>query len=377
MKNNNVSIYDDDYLKSKIYTIRGVQVMLDADLAEIYGYKTSSFNQQVKNNIERFDDEMRFQLTKEEHQKILISKLSISNDLLTNYKSIQYNEQTGLMSKILTSNNAKRGGTRKLPYAFTEQGIYMLMTVLKGDLAVDQSKKLIKLFKKMKDFFVQFQNVLPESEIRILAIQTQHNTEDIRQIKQKVDDLTVVVNDFTDPNIKKDYLFYNGQTVEADIAYSKIYSYAKKTINIVDNYISLKTLVLLKSVAKGVKVTIFSDNVNHGLHQTELDDFKKEYPNVDITMKTTGGIYHDRYIFIDSGTKNEMIFHCGGSSKDGGHRVSLITKVEDVMLYQNIINTLNSKIFSQKPLDNQKSFVFLQCLDRPGPRTLHYYALGG
>ena len=107
MESNNLSIYDDDYLKSKIYIIRGVQVMLDADLAEIYGYKTSSFNQQVKNNIERFDDEMRFQLTKEEHQKLLISKFSISNDLLTNYKSIQYNEQTGLMSKILTSNNAK------------------------------------------------------------------------------------------------------------------------------------------------------------------------------------------------------------------------------------------------------------------------------
>lgn len=117
------------------------------------------------------------------------------------------------------------------------------------------------------------QNVLPESEIRVLAIQTQQNTEDIRQIKQKVDDLTVVVKDFTDPNIKKDYLFYNGQTVEADIAYSEIYSYAKKTIHIIDNYISLKTLVLLKAVNPNVKVTIFSDNVNHGLHQTEFDDF--------------------------------------------------------------------------------------------------------
>ena len=342
MKNNNVSIYDDDYLKSKIYIIRGMQVMLDADLAEIYGYKTSSFNQQVKNNIERFDDEMRFQLTKEEHQKILISKLSISNDLLTNYKSIQYNEQTGLMSKILTSNNAKRGGTRKLPYAFTEQGIYMLMTVLKGDLAVDQSKKLIKLFKKMKDFFVQFQNVLPESEIRILAIQTQHNTEDIRQIKQKVDDLTVVVKDFTDPNIKKDYLFYNGQTVEAAIAYAEIYSFAKKTIHIVDNYIGLKTLVLLKSVPSTVKITIFSDNTNHNLHATEFADFQREYPDVDISLKTTGGIYHDRYIIIDYNTKDEIIFHCGGSSKDGGKRITSISRVEDVMLYKDIVANLKT-----------------------------------
>lgn len=247
MENNNLSIYDDDYLKSKIYIIRGVQVMLDADLADIYGYTTKRFNEQVKNNIERFDEEMRFQLTN--------------------------NEYDILRSKFSTSKPEKRGGRQYLPYAFTEQGIYMLMTVLKGDLAVDQSKKLIKLFKRMKDFIVQLQNVLPESEIRVLAIQTQQNTEDIRQIKQKVDDLTVVVKDFTDPNIKKDYLFYNGQTVEADIAYSEIYSYAKKTIHIIDNYISLKTLVLLKAVNPNVKVTIFSDNVNHGLHQTEFDDF--------------------------------------------------------------------------------------------------------
>ena len=345
MKTNELSIYDENYLKSKIYIIRGVQVMIDADLAEIYGYETRYFNQQVKNNIERFDEELRFQLTKEEHQNILRSKISTSNNLTTNCKSTQYNDTTALMSNFLTSNNTKRGGTRKLPYAFTEQGIYMLMTVLKGELAVDQSKKLIRLFKRMKDFIVQLQNVLPESEIKMLAIQTQNNAEDIREIKRHMvthDELAVVIKDFTDSNIKKDYLLFNGQTVEADIAYSEIYSYAKKNINIVDNYISLKTLVLLKSVAPNIKVTIFSDNVNHGLHQTEFEDFKKEYPNVDISLRTTGGIYHDRYIFIDHGTKNEMIFHCGGSSKDGGKRVSSITKVNDVMLYRNIINNLEN-----------------------------------
>ena len=313
MENNDLSIYDDDYLKSKIYIIRGVQVMIDADLAKIYGYETRYFNRQVNNNIERFDLDARFQLTKEEYQN--------------------------LMCKNFTSS---WGGTRKLPYAFTELGIYMLMTVLKGELAVDQSKKLIRLFKQMKDFIVQLQNVLPESEIKMLAIQTQNNTEDLRQIKQRVDDLTVVVKDFTDSNIKKDYLLFNGQTVEADIAYSEIYSYAKKTIHIVDNYISLKTLVLLKSVAANVKVIIFSDNVNHGLHQTEFEDFKKEYPNVNISLITTGGIYHDRYIFIDYGTKNEMIFHCGGSSKDCGRKITSITKVNDVMLYQNIIDNLEN-----------------------------------
>ena len=317
MDKNGLSIYDDDYLKSKIYNIRGKQVMLDFDLAKIYGYETKNFNRQVKNNIERFDDDFRFQLTDDE-----VAQLS--------------------RCKIFTLNTGRGSNIKYNPYAFTEQGIYMLMTVLKGELAVSQSKKLIRLFKKMKDFFVQLQNVLPDSEIRMLAIQTQNNTEDIRQIKQQVNDLTVVVKDFTDPNIKKDYLFYNGQTVEADIAYSEIYSYAKKTITIIDNYISLKTLVLLKAVKPNVKVTIFSDNVNHGLHQTELDDFKREYPNVDINLKTSGGIYHDRYIFIDHGTKNEKIFHCGGSSKDAGKRVTSITKVEDVILYQNIISNLQN-----------------------------------
>lgn len=311
MEENSLVALTEEYLMSKIYVIRGVQVMLDVDLAVIYGYTTKRFNEQVKNNIERFDKEERFQLTDAEF-KILRSKKSTSN----------------------------WGGTRYCPYAFTEEGVYMLMMVLKGELAVSQSRKLIKLFKRMKDYVIQLQNVLPSSDMRTLAIQTQRNTEDIRQIQQQVNDLTVVVKDFTDPNIKKDYLFYNGQTVEADLAYAEIYSYAKKTIHVIDNYIGLKTLVLLKSVSAGVRVVVFSDNVNHGLHQTELADFKREYPNVDITLKPSGGIYHDRYIFIDHGTPNEMIFHCGGSSKDGGRRITSISRVEDVKLYQNIISDL-------------------------------------
>lgn len=330
MEEQGFELLNEDYLMSKIYIIRGVQVMLDFDLAAIYGYTTKNFNRQVKNNIDRFDKEFRFQLTDTELENLRCNFCT---------SSLDSPQDDNLRSKNSTSS---WGGTRYLPYAFTEEGIYMLMTVLKGVLAISQSKKLIKLFKQMKDYLVQLQNVLPSSEIKALSIQTLNNTEDIRQIKQQVNDLTIVINDFTDHNIRKDYLFYNGQTVEADLAYSEIYSYAKSTIHIIDNYISLKTLVLLKSVATGVKITIFSDNINHGLHQTEFNDFKKEYPNVNIALKTAGGIYHDRYIFIDYSTKNEKIFHCGGSSKDGGKRVTSISQVEDVMLYQNIIGSLRS-----------------------------------
>ena len=306
-----------DGLIDKIYVIRGLQVMLDFDLAAIYGYSTKRFNEQIKNNIDRFDENFRFQLTDSEFKN--------------------------LRSKISTSS---WGGTRYLPYAFTEQGIYMLMTVLKGELAVRQSKALIMLFKEMKDFIIQSQNIISRPEFFKLSIQTQSNTEDIKQIKQQMvtrDDISIIIKDFTDPNIKKDFLFYNGQSVEASIAYAEIYSSAKESICIIDNYISLKTLVLLKSVASGIRITIFSDNTNRNLHQTEFEDFKREYPNIDIVLKVSGGIYHDRYIILDHGIQyEEKIYHCGGSSKDAGKRITSITKVEDVKLYKEIIGELQN-----------------------------------
>ena len=316
---NEILIHDENDLRIKMHIIRGVQVMLDFDLAEIYGYDTRSFNKQVTNNIERFDEDFRFQLTKEEFDDLI------------------------LMCKIYTSS---WGGTRKLPYAFTEQGIYMLMTVLRGELAVKQSKALVRIFKQMKDFILQSQNILSGPELTKLSLQTSDNTKQISDNTKEIKDikdnmvtkteLTKVMKDFTDPNIKKDYLFLNGETVEADIAYSTIYSSAKKTIFIIDNYINLKTLVLLKFVKPTVQITLFSDNVGKRLHKTEYDDFCKEYPNVHITLKKTQGIYHDRYIILDFGTNNEKIFHCGGSSKDAGVRTTAISQVEDKSLYQKI-----------------------------------------
>ena len=129
-------LIDETLLKSRIYTIRGVKVMLDADLAEIYGYTTKRFNEQVKNNIEKFDEDFRFQLTLKE-------------------------AETCSRSKISSLNNNRRGTNIKYaPYAFTEQGIYMLMTVLKGERATAQSKALIRLFKQMKDCIVENQQLI-------------------------------------------------------------------------------------------------------------------------------------------------------------------------------------------------------------------------
>ncbi|MGX8703434.1 MAG: ORF6N domain-containing protein, partial [bacterium] len=122
-------IVDEESLRNKIYVIRNQQVMLDFDLAEIYGYQTSKLNEQVRNNAERFEGEdFMFQLTKEEFEN-LMSKNRISS----------------------------WGGRRKLPHAFTEQGIYLLMTVLRGDLAIQQSRTLVRLFKRMKDYIIENQ----------------------------------------------------------------------------------------------------------------------------------------------------------------------------------------------------------------------------
>ena len=128
---NEIMTVDEQSLRDKIYVIRGQQVMLDYDLAEIYGYSTTRFNEQVTRNNDRFDSDFMFELTKEEFRN--------------------------LISQNATSS---WGGRRKMPRAFTEQGIYMLMTVLRSELATIQSKKLIRLFKSMKDFIIDNQQLM-------------------------------------------------------------------------------------------------------------------------------------------------------------------------------------------------------------------------
>ena len=153
-----------------------------------------------------FDDDFRFQLTKEEYNEILRSKFLTANDGSTSI--------TKLSPK-----------SRTLPYAFTEQGIYMLMTVLKGELAVDQSKALIRTFKGMKDFIIEHKYLLGNKELVQLSVQTAQNTADIAEIKSAMvtkTDLAKVVRDFTDPMIRREYLILNGESVEANIAYSTI-----------------------------------------------------------------------------------------------------------------------------------------------------------
>ena len=219
----------------------------------------------------------------------------------------------------------------------------MLMTVLKGELAVKQSKALVRLFKEMKDFISVNQNLISQKDLIKLEVQVAQNKQDVAELKSNMvtkGELANIIHNFIDYSSIKNYLILNGEPVESAIAYEEIYSKATKLIYIIDNYIGLKTLSLLKSVSENIAITIFTDNINNGLSNQEYKDFIKEYPNKQITFKHTKGKYHDRYIIIDYKTPQEKIYHCGASSKDAGKKITTITLISDINAYHPIIDEL-------------------------------------
>ena len=246
---NEIAIVDKETVENLIYIVRGQKVMLDVDLARIYGYETRRFNEQVKNNSERFDDDFRFQLTKPEFEN--------------------------LMSKNSTSS---WGGTRKLPYAFTETGIYMLMTVLKGDLAIAQSKALIRIFKGMKDYISENRALIGTDDIARLAIQTSENTAAIAKITDEMlrkSDLPKIFKNFASSDTGKEFLIMNGQLAEADAAYQGIYAKAKKLKGcpIYMDIVSVGATINVMLSAVLAKGTTIIDNAAKEPHIVDVANF--------------------------------------------------------------------------------------------------------
>ena len=322
----------EEYLKDRLYMIRGKRVLLDADLAIIYGYTTKAFNQQVKNNIEKFDEDFMFELSDKEGEN--------------------------LRSKFLTANISSK--SRYNPRVFTEQGLYMLMTVLKGSLAVKQSKALIRTFKKMKDYILENRDLIGQRELLQLSMETANNkiaiskiNHDMSSLEKQISDvaeglkdvvtkseLADMMNSFISDDDEK-WLMYNAKFSSADEVYESIYRQAKSSIYVVDNYIGLRTLVHLKNSPAGVDIILFSDNVgNNKLHNIEFTDFCKEYPAINISMQKTGGIFHDRFIVLDYGTADERVFLCGASSKDAGARITSIVEDYGTAKYNSVIAAL-------------------------------------
>ncbi len=304
--------------------------MLDYDLAEFYGYEVKALNQQVKRNIDRFPEDFMFQLKKEEVPK-------------------EFSK-----SQIVTLNEKgdKRGtNIKKMPYAFTEQGIYMLATVLKGQLAEQQSIFIMRAFREMRHYIKQNQQFVTPSELRLVTakvseisvqvagiVDWKNKSEDrFDNIQRSIDALSenfVLEKDF------KNFVIYKRQKFEADAAYIDIYQQAKKSIYVVDNYVNTKTLQLLSQKQEGVEIVLFTEN-GHGkkgfLSTAVVNDFLQEYPPLRIKPNAD---CHDRLIVLDYGEPTEQAYHCGASSKDAGKKLCAINIIIETSMIHPVIDKL-------------------------------------
>ncbi len=305
-----------DNLCNKVYTIRGQQVMLDQDLADIYGYEVKRLNEQVKRNIARFPEDFMFQLLREEiPEEFLKSQIATLNE----------------------SGNKRGLHVKKLPYAFTEQGIYMLATVLRGELAEQQSIFIMRAFREMRHYIKQNRQFVTQAEMQLITARQEKTEQNVREIQKSID---VLNENFISDKDFKNFVIYKGQKFEADAAYIDIYQQATSSIYVVDDYVNTKTLQLLSQKKQGVEVILFTEN-GHGrkgfLTESVVNDFIKQYPPLHIKSNS---ICHDRFIVIDYGLPTEQVFHCGASSKDAGKKLCAINKITDNSLVYPMVDTL-------------------------------------
>jgi len=275
-------------IKSKIYTIRDKQVMLDRDLAELYGVETKNLNRAVTRNIERFTEKFRFQLTREE------------------YENLRF--QFGTLS--LDSENTWGKHTKYLPYVFTEQGVSMLSAVLKSKTAIDISIKIIDSFVSMRKFISQNASVFQRLEIlEQNQLITNTNFDKIfKAIEEK------------NP-IQSQGIFYNGQIFDAHNFVSELIRKAKNSIVLIDNYVDDSTLLLF-SKNQNINVVIYTDTFTKAL-KLDLEKYNKQYKDISIE---TNKKFHDRFLIID----NKDVYHIGASLKDLGKKTFAFSKLEDL-----------------------------------------------
>ena len=318
-----------DDIRSKVYIIRGQQVMLDKDLAEIYGYDVKRLNEQVKRNINRFPEDFMFQLKTSEITESLKSQIATLN----------------------VSKNKRGMHIKKMPFAFTEQGIYMLATVLRGELAEQQSIFIMRTFREMRHYIKQNQQFVTRSEMELLSskvteisVQTATVIDKQKQTDQKVDliqkNVEQLSENFITDKDKKNFVIYKGQKLEADIAYIEIYQQAKKSNYVVDDYMNAKSLQHISQKADGVEVVLFTENGKGGkgfLTKSLVTDFQNEYPSLRIKPNPD---CHDRLIVLDYDEETEQVYLCGASSKDAGKKLCAINQITETAIIHPVIDRL-------------------------------------
>ena len=292
---NKLIVYDTVSIQKKIYTIRGVQVMLDSDLAKLYGVETKILNRAVKRNLERFPDKFMFRLENDEWENLRF-QFGTSNE---KDNSLRYQNGTS---------KTRRGGRRYLPYAFTEQGVAMLSAVLRSETAVKVSIRIMEAFVAMRRFMLINAHIFQRLD-----------TLEMKQIEtdKKVDQvLSAIEMKKTEP---KQGVFFNGQIFDAYKFVSGLVRKANKSIFLIDNYIDETVLHLFSKKKKNVKVTIFTSKITKAI---ELDSkkFNAQYPTVELKKFTKA---HDRFLIID----DKDVYHFGASLKDLGKKWFAFSKL--------------------------------------------------
>ena len=304
----------DSEIEKKIYTIRSFQVMLDSDLAELYGVETKVLNRAVSRNTGRFPKSFRFQLTQDEYDNLknLRCQFGTSNELTLDMRS-----------QIVTS-SSKHGGRRYLPYVFTEQGVSMLSAVLKSKTAIEMSIEIINSFVQMRKFLSQNAAVFQRLE----------NLEQKQQLSDKK--LNTVLNAIEEKTLNpKQGIFFDGQVFDAYVFVAELIRSAKSSLILIDNYVDESVLTLLSKRIPECKVTVFTKTISKQL-QLDLKKHNEQYPPIEIKILKEA---HDRFLIID----DMIVYHIGASLKDLGKKwfafskfdkeaLVLLDKLEEVAL---------------------------------------------
>ena len=286
---NKIVVSDNIKIKNMIYEIRGKNVMLDSDLAMLFGYETKQLNRQVLRNINRFPENYCFQITDTEYISLRCQNGTLKNG---------------------------RGEHRKyLPYVFTEYGITMLAGILKSELAIKMSLRIVDIFITMKNYINT--SLIEQKYFNELTIK---NTEDIKLLQESFDKLNTKESN--------NHIFYEGQIYDAYLLLIDILSKAKKEIIIIDNYAGKKLFDIIKNI--NVNVKIYTENIDN----ISKEKYEKQYNNLEIINTN---IFHDRFIIID----NKVLYHSGASFKDLGKKCFAITKMEGDSILKELLNKIS------------------------------------
>lgn len=292
------AVMNESDLRSLVYVIRGQQVMLDSDLAALYQVETKVFNQAVSRNIERFPENFRFQLTAEEY--------------------------VALRSQLVTSNG--RGGRRYLPYAFTEQGIAMLSGVLRSDVAVQMSIRIMNTFVEMRRFIANnallFERI---SNIELKQLEYQKSTD------ERFDKVFRYIDDHAESQQK---IFFDGQIYDAFSLLVSLIQKAEREIVLIDGYVDVNTLNLLAKKQPNVRVKCYT-YASARLTNQDVAQFNAQYPILEVTRTQ---VFHDRFLILDGTTA----YHIGASLKDAGKKCFGITLLEELQLIADLLNRLKN-----------------------------------